>query len=525
MPELAGYSIRMWLSPADKPNFWLLRVLLMRASFVALVLLLCGAAAQASWYDPGAWTNSLSGVLGRPASSETQGELAAAGRVIAGLSVKPPALVLAAEVTPEGHWTFVNQAGQRYTTANEQEQARVYTNLAPDISGRPAPVVIYLTASSVFENHEHLADLPFDARLRLVTGANSYPLRGFGHGAKRMWFAEVSTNLFVRTSDRAAFHETEWQLARPLASRAIRVLALQPGAPDTFRPQPEIGANGQQKADAINPSKLLHALTTLRRQTAVMIGRLEDGDRLIYRTPSGGERALQRLPLRAVAAGHDTNLLFINAAAPRQPGQRNWLWLRVEVDGLVEALQRKTLGGFLNALAGTTDQLFVEARTQGLDRARLSVIPMRFGVLEKEPGTVSSLLAELVSEVAGSVLPHAVDGDFVSMARQQELDRRLLPGVASTLQYAAGLAFLIGVLGIPVAQRWWRNIWRPEARQEYADWMGFEAARGMRWLAFLLLFLPIAGIPAALWGVLRLLGRLLRAGRTDGKADAKAASG
>ena len=147
--------------------------------------------------------------------------------------------------------------------------------------------------------------------------------------------------------------------------------------------------------------------------------------------------------------------------------------------------------------------MFVEARARNADRVALSVVPMRAGVLEKQPGTLSSLLAELVSEVAGNVLPHAVDGEFVAMRRQQELDRRFVPGIASSIQYGVGLAFLIGLMAFPVARRWWLRLWPAEVRGAYANRGGFETARAVRWAVFALLFLPIAGIPAALWGLIR----------------------
>ena len=145
--------------------------------------------------------------------------------------------------------------------------------------------------------------------------------------------------------------------------------------------------------------------------------------------------------------------------------------------------------------------------------------------IEKQPGLWSSLLAELVSEVAGSVLPHAVDAHLVSMARQRELDRRWLPGIASSVQYGIGLAFVFGLLGWPVAWRWWQRIWPPEARAQYADAIGYAAARGMRLLAFVVLFVPIAGLPAVLCGVVRIAGRLFLPARWNGKADADAATG
>lgn len=491
---------------------------MLRGCVAAALVCAAVAPAQANRLDPASWIFGAA----RPASQPDQ--LAAAIKWIGRLDVRPPALVLAASVTAEGHWTFANQSGQRFTAANKKELARVYANLAPDIEGRPAPVIIYLTPASVFSHTEHLDPLPSGARLRLLVGARHYPLRRLGPGGARAWFAEVRGNVFVRVNDAATFAETTGQLARSLPADTMRILALQPDAPDTLRPRALLDAEGRPAPDAIKPGKLVSALPALRRQTAILTGRLGDGDRLIYRTPSGLEQALALQPLRARAAEIDANLVFVNATAPRQPGARNWLWLRVEVDGLATALGGDTLGDFLHALSGGSGRLFAETRPLGPDRVALSVVPMRAGSLEREPGLWSSVLAELVSEVAGSVLPHAVDAHLVSMARQRELDRRLLPGIASPVQYGVALAFVLGLLGLPVAWRWWQRLWPPEARAQYADGGGFAAARGIRLLAFVALFLPIAGLPAVLRGVLHILARLVRPARVNGKADAGAAT-
>jgi len=472
-----------------------------------LWLSLCAAAViapvQASWLDNLA---ARFGVAANPTASVDP--LAPARRHIEALTVKPPALVLAAIVSGEGHWTFVSQSGQRFTVADSQEMGRLYQALAPDIEGRPGPVVIYIAAESVFRQAEHLASLPRDARFRIVTEATSYPLLAFGRGLKRVWFAKVANNIFVRTHDAVLFGETAWQLGRPLSAHRMRIIGLDPGAPDTFRPLPPgpDGAGDIPGVDAINPVKFASAITTLRRQTIVMTGRVEGKDTLTFRTPSGREKTLALTPIHSAAAAVDTNLIIFNAAAPRQPGARNWLWQRVEVDGLAEALKKATLGDFLNAMAGSSSRLFVEARTHAGQRAQLRVVPMKAGQLELEPGSFSSVVAELVSEVVGNVLPHTVELDLVSKARQIELDRRLVPGLPGWLQYGFAAAVVLGLLGLPVALRWWRRIWPPEARDDYAGSAGFVAARVVRWLTFLVLFLPLAGIPAVLRSLLGAVG-------------------
>ncbi|MBU2533160.1 MAG: hypothetical protein KKB37_10490, partial [Alphaproteobacteria bacterium] len=454
--------------------------------------------------------------------------LADAVRLIAREKVTPPALVLAAAVGAEGHWTFANQAGQRFTAAGVKEAGRVYQALAPEIRGKPGPVVIFVTGASVFAHGEHLDSLPEGARRRMVSEGTSYPLIGLGGKKSRRWLAQVAPNVFVHADEKGQFQEAVWQLSRPLRARAIRILALDAEGPDTFRPTVRPGDDGAHAIDAINPGKLASALGTLRRQTALLTGRLERDDVLVYRTATAVERDLDLKPLRLAAAQSDINLIFVNAAAPRQPGVRNWLWLRAEVDGLSNGLGRETLGGFLATVAGGSDRVAIELHPRGASRVRLSVVPLAAAESERGPGTFSSMLAEIVSEVAGNVLPYAIDADLVTQQRQQELDRRLVPGIPSAWQFGFAGALLAGLLGLPIALSWWRRIWPPEQRADSAGGAGFAAARLVRWLVFFALFLPVAGLAAVLAGIIRgvgyAFGRRARPRAGDG-ADAGAMSG
>ena len=108
------------------------------------------------------------------------------------------------------------------------------------------------------------------------------------------------------------------------------------------------------------------------------------------------------------------------------------------------------------------------------------------------------------------------------MARQRELDRRLLWWVPSAWQYGFALALLAGLLGLPVALGWWRMIWPEEVRDDYADKFGFYAARLVRLALFVLLFLPVVGLPAIVWGMIGGLKRLTGIGARREGADASA---
>jgi hypothetical protein len=59
----------------------------------------------------------------------------------------------------------------------------------------------------------------------------------------------------------------------------------------------------------------------------------------------------------------------------------------------------------------------------------------------------------------------------------------------------------LGLLGVPVSQVWWRRIWPPEAATDYAGRTGYLAARAVRALAFLLIFLPLTAPVSAPWNL------------------------
>lgn len=450
------------------------------------------AAAETVWRLPDLWRTPPP-----PPDAEAR-------RIVAELDLKPPALALAARVTGEGHWVFSNKTGQQFTAANPREMARVPTMLATDVGAATAPLTLYIPASSVIAHGLHLKLLPARARLRIITGSTSYPLLSLaGKTGQHAWFAQVSPNVFVRADRAESFEETVWQLRRPVSPRRIRILSLEPDGPDALPPRPPRRAEGAEPVvEPVNPSSLAGAIGALRRQIIVVTGRLEGDDKLIYRTATGAERALELAALRAAAKDADAELIMLTATAPRQPGARNWLWLRVDVANLFEALERPTLGRFLNALAGDQGRLFVTVSRATDHRLALSVVPLAGQTGAGEPGTIAAFLAELASEVAGTVLPHAVEVDLVARPRSQELAHRLIPGIPSLIQHTYLGALLMGLVAFPVTRAWWRRIWPDEQQADYAGATGFWSAATIRWMLFAFAFLPIAGPPALIWALL-----------------------
>lgn len=409
-------------------------------------------------------------------------------------------VAFAAHATPEGHWKFTNRDGAVFTAATPDEMGRVTKTLAPD-APEAQSLSLYLSSDTVFLQPDLISNLSEGARLYMVLGEQSFPLVRLGGGSADNLHARVRPNVLVRVGERVAFKEAVWQLERQVPRGKVRVLALRPGGAASLAPKPRLEkSSGLPIADEVDPGRLAEALSSIGGQTALVTGRIE-GDLLHVLPASGGEQTLSLTALRETAKRADINLVFLHSAKPLQPGGRNWLWQTIEVGGLSNALARATFGDFLDALAGGRGQFKVSAGTPSNGRVLIEAIPETSG--RDLVDRVGTWVGDAVSDVAGQVVTDSVSAFMTSEVRQRELDQRIVPGIPSDIQFYYIGALVMGVIGWGVASGWWRMIWPSEERGEYRGSFGFDAARLVRGLVFVFVFLPIVG-PFALLAMLLL---------------------
>jgi hypothetical protein len=458
------------------------------ARTVALAgILLLPVAIVAGWFDRHA------GTAGRTARPVTPA-LETAVRHVRALPARGDAVALAAQGTQEGHWRFVNRSGEMFTVGTPEEMKRVVSVLYPDAKAG-VRLSLYVTQDTILRDRAALKALPAGVDISVVVDGESYRLLRRSDATGERFFAEVRSNLVVEMGDRRLFEEALWQLARRLDTASVRVLALEPGGPSTLSAAPRMDpATKRALVDVIDPVNLAPAMGSVPGQTLVILGRI-DRDLLYVKPSSGPERSLLTKDLFRAADDADVNLVVLQApTTPRQPGGRNWLWQRVEVKGLEDALQHARVADFLNALGSPGRRLAVVALPLGR-RTVLDLTPA--GDLPGPTRPVTDLFSNIVSDLTGKVAPTGVQANLRSAERQKELDQRLLPGVPSGLQVAYAVLLALGLLGVPVSRAWWSRIWPAETASEYAGRTGYWAACAVRWCAYAGVFLPLTAIVAA----------------------------
>jgi hypothetical protein len=461
----------MRLSLAFRPG-------LMRAACAALLLAAAVPAADANWLSRLAKVGGEAGEVGAKTARLGVVELERAATHIKTLPAPTKgAAVLAAHATPEGHWKFVNRDGEVFTAATPEELQRVVPTLLPE-AGSGGKLGIYLSEDTLYRDRAMLRGLPPDAE----AGASTL-------------FAAVRPHLMLDVRERALFDEAIAQLERPLSRSQIRTLALEPGGPGTLSSYPRLDAETKAAlVDAVDPASLAASLPSIRGQTVLVTGRI-DGNLLYFRPTSGSEQSLKLSDLTRAAADSDVNLVILQTDAPRQPGGRNWFWQRIAVDGLDDALKRAKFGDFLDALGAANGEFRVSVQREASGRVALRAVPAG-GDAQPITGIVGDLWTSTVSSITGNVVTTAVEVHARDEERQQELDRRIVPGVSSWFQLSYIFNLVCGVLGWPVASGWFARLWPKEQREEYGGAFGYRAAQAARFLAYILVFLPIVGVPA-----------------------------
>jgi hypothetical protein len=465
---------------------------------------------------------------------------------------------LAVHITSSGHWQFANVRGEIMTAAGAEEVRRAIATLrsvAPAAgapSGPPvgavAPVpALILTDEAAGRGAANLDQLPAHAALAVLVDRTAYRLARVpvsdksGSGKPDRLLADVRPHLLLEVTDPQSLRETLWQLDRKLDPAAVRLLSLEPGGPRTLPATPKRDAAGRSLLpDGVDPFGLVKALPALRGQKVLIVGRL-DKDVLWFQPRTGGEQSVLLQDLRDAAMASDIALVVLDARLPRQPGERTWSYLKVNVPGLDEAMKGTTVGDFYNAVASAQGKLVLRVREQTPERFRIEATPLKttwggFGatapaVRGGEERSVGGVLQDLVSGLTGSVATSGVHMDLRSRARQIELDRRWLPGLPSTLQMGYALLLALGLAAWPTAARWWGRLWPAEDRGEYGAGSGYWAARLIRAFVFVCLFVPAVAAAAFPLQVVRGLAenllmfrRRLRLGRKRAPQAAGAAN-
>ncbi len=483
------YAPRMAIAFARLERPWQrgVRSLFWPAALV-LCLLLLSAPAEADWL---ARLVGTAREISLPGPRRSSSALDAVAAHIKTLTAKADGAVLAAQATAEGHWRFVNGLGETITAGTPEEMKRVGSLLLPNAKPEPR-LSLHLTADSVFARRAALKDLPRGSELYVFAGEESYRLLRRSEAAGERLFAEIRSNLVVELTEETQFAETVWQLARPLNKAGIRILALEPGAAPRLASSPRLDpASKAALIDSIDPLSLPAALGTLRGQTVLVTGRI-DGQLLYFKPGSGPDRSLTVSDLFRAAEAADVNVIVLHATStPRQPGGRNWLWQKVEVQGLEEALKRARVADFYNALAPAGGRFTVSAKPAGAQRTSLEIAPI--GELPKAPGSrpIGDLWTDAVAGVTGRVITAGVEANIRSAALQQDVDWRLLSSVPAKVQIGYLALLVIGLLGTPLARLWWANLWPQETAADYAGPAGYWAARAVRNALFVAVFLPL----------------------------------
>lgn len=424
---------------------------------------------------------------------------------------------VAVNLTPVGHIEFLAPQGIAYTAGTPAELARAAGVLLPGKATDFSEIHAVATTTSLFSGPEAWKQLPKFKSIRVSVGSSVYPLER--RPASRLAM-RLSPHLALVIMDRPAFIEAMTQLRRPVAANHLAMLsALETSSrAEPAAPRNNVHAKGLPIIPA-DADRLPDVLASHPRRTLLLVGKLHvqtvnstraDGTRAEFiqvAPPSGQVRTLPVSDLVAAARENDVDFVILDTDPPRQPGGRTWLYQGISISNADRAAKARTFQDLVLPLAEARGGFDLAFAFDASGSVRLDAMPAAGGLLSDWFGAAAGAADAVAAEVAGSLKPRAVRAYLVPAARQLELQSRLVPFVPSSIQWAYAALAVAGLAGWRTARVWWRRTWPLEKPADYAGRAGWVMARAIRFAFFLALFLPLAGLPAAVTGLLRRIGR------------------
>ena len=467
-------------------------------------LLLNSSIAHGGWFArPVSAASAAAKDAGKVVRGGSFADIADAVRFVKNLPRGNSGHALAASVSDEGHWHLMNASGERATVSGPTELNQALKWLMQErFHQEPRLITFYISDVSLIKNPKYLDVLPAGAGLRIVSGRNDYRIIRKGIGEQNLYSAQLRDYVDVALDDVEQFREALWQIERPFDKARLRFLSLVRGEAKTVPSVPVVGSDGMPKLDIVDPYFLDTALRPLFGQSVVVTGNVV-GDLLYFEKSGDAGLSILVSDIKRAAREFDMDLVILNTGEARQPGRRDWLWRKTGVAGLAAAFQANTMGDFLNVLGAGRDGFDLSIEHSNRSRVSLKVkarVRPR-GLLETGKNTsggdgIGSVLTDVMASIKGDVVVSSIALDLRSSNRQKELDRRLISGVPSAIQYGYLVILGFGLLGLPAALLWWRQIWPPEKQAEYRTRAALWSAMAVRWALFGAIFLPLVALPA-----------------------------
>lgn len=440
---------------------------------------------------------SIATAIAQPADVQ----LAAAQAQIAKM-VADGRAVLAGHADPHGNWTFANAKGERFSAATPDEMKRVAGVLAPGAEPAKAPIYV-LTPDTVFADAGAWRSLPATADLRIASSGAVYRLLKTIAGGLQV---EVRPALAIAAKDRTGFDAALWYFNRPFEKARMRIVAMEGGGPRVLSSTPRIDpATKEALIDPIEPAALVDAIKGLKGQTAVLSGRTE-GEFLVGFDSRGRAQRVALGPLFDAAIAADTGVIVLGQTNPAQMGGRNWAYQKIEARGLADAASRATFGDFFEALAAG-ERFIATPRTAADGRIVIDVARSGLGAPTEIGSRVGRVLKDLASQAMGKVPVVGMTVVLPPLARQQSLDGRWFGALPRSWVWIYAGLFVLGLIGWPVADRWFSRVWPQEQAGEYHNAFGYAAARAIRTTLLALVYAPAVAVASAPVRVMEMVGR------------------
>lgn len=338
--------------------------------------------------------------------------------------------------------------------------------------------------------------------LQLITGKKtSLPvLRISDEVGRKVWAVQVRKGILAVTPDAKSLKEAVWRMGHAFNSADIHVVSFSRKAQGIPSAMPFTRGGRVPEPTLISPQQLETAFKALRGKKLVVTGKVE-GDVLLVKAGAQKVQRLSIADMRAKASAANVDLIVLGGKKATQPGKKS-LFGRADDKRLATAFDTHTYGDFLAALGGRKSPMVVHGNAVGQNHMIWRSVPtarahaptlrermgeetiggaiVRFGV---QRATLSAAKNQSRTDDASSVSAESevtVELSAKNERWQEELERRIIPGIPFYLQVMYVINIVCGLLAWSVSNWLWDKIWRRGAREAFHSawkWHGYRLFR------------------------------------------------
>ena len=352
------------------------------------------------------------------------------------------------------------------------------------VNGSNTRPTLILTEANLPYSSSAFKNLPSALKVHIHSRRGNRFILNFDSTPPKLSYKNIE---FMLTDD-TPLSSVLWQLQRPIFSKPPHFIQLSKNNSDALSP-PIYGS--KISVDKVGIDKLIDSINSLRLETVVISGKIENGFLL------QGNNKISVAELQKTASDRDVSLVLLGTDNPKKVlKELSSNWQKASDSG---ATSFDSIGDFYNRFSpkNATTPLQLSTKNAG---EHYSVLYSEKIISKK---TVANNTMDSGLSLPLHLIVHSITLLHPDQDHSRELELRIHPAVPSWIQLIIIMSIMAGVLAARTSWFLYKKLWPSPSRETSHNLFSFYFTSLVRWLCFVLFYLPLLGLFSPIYLILK----------------------